>query len=105
MTAYLRNLPIEERIRLVEDIWDSIATDQAASPLTDEQKEELDRRLNAYESDGLKGRLAVEAIAGIRKRLWFLPLCMAVVIHGGGKKEHTNANSANTNNEISGDLS
>lgn len=69
MTAYLRNLPIEERIRLVEDIWDSIATDQAVLPLTNEQKEELDRRLNAYESDGLKGRLAVEAIADIRKRL------------------------------------
>ena len=69
MTAYLRNLPIEERIRLVEDIWDSIATDQAALTLTDEQKEELDRRLNAYESDGLKGRLAGEAISDIRKRL------------------------------------
>ena len=69
MTAYLRNLPIEERIRLVEDIWDSIATDQGALPLTDEQKEELDRRLNAYESDGLKGRLAGEAISDIRKRL------------------------------------
>ncbi len=69
MTTYLRNLPIEDRIRLVEDIWDSIAADQAALPLTDEQKEELDRRLNSYESDGLKGRLANEAIAGIRKRL------------------------------------
>ncbi|HJP17245.1 MAG TPA: addiction module protein [Nitrospinota bacterium] len=69
MTAYLRNLPIEDRIRLVEDIWDSIATDQAALPLTDEQKEELDRRLNTYEADGLKGRLAGEAIADIRKRL------------------------------------
>ncbi|MCP4264734.1 MAG: addiction module protein [Candidatus Brocadiaceae bacterium] len=69
MTTYLRNLPIEDRIRLVEDIWDSIAADQAALPLTDEQKEELDRRLNSYESDGLKGRLADEAIADIRKRL------------------------------------
>jgi len=69
MTTSLRNIPIEERIRLVEDIWDSIATEQAALPLTDEQKEELDQRLNTYESDGLKGRLASEAIAEIRKRL------------------------------------
>lgn len=69
MTTYLRDLSIEDRIRLVEDIWDSIATDQEALPLTDEQKEELDRRLNAYESDGIKGRLAGEAISGIRQRL------------------------------------
>lgn len=69
MTVNLRNLPIEERIRLVEDIWDSIAADQAELPLTHEQKEELDQRLNAYESDGIKGRLYSEAIADIRKRL------------------------------------
>ena len=69
MMVNLRNLPIEKRIELVEDIWDSIATDNAALPLTNEQREELDRRLNAYESDGVKGRLASEAIADIRKRL------------------------------------
>ncbi len=69
MIADLRNLPIEKRIRLVEDIWDSIATDQAALPLTDEQRMELDQRLDTYESDGLKGRLAEEAIADIRRRL------------------------------------
>ncbi|MGR3178993.1 MAG: addiction module protein [Candidatus Anammoxibacter sp.] len=69
MMVNLRNLPIEKRIELVEDIWDSIATDNAALPLTNEQREELDRRLNAYESDGVKGRLASEAIVDIRKRL------------------------------------
>lgn len=69
MVANVRDLPIEKRIKLVEDIWDSIAVDQAALPLTVDQREELDRRLNAYESDGIKGRLAGEAIADIRKRL------------------------------------
>jgi putative addiction module component (TIGR02574 family) len=29
---------------LVEDIWDSIAADSAALPLTDVQRDELDRR-------------------------------------------------------------
>ncbi len=69
MASNLRTLPIEERIRLVEDLWDSIASDQAALPLTNEQKLELDRRLEAYEADGNKGSLAGDVIAAIRKRL------------------------------------
>ena len=31
---------------------------KAALPLTDEQRAELDRRLDAYESDNIKGREA-----------------------------------------------
>jgi putative addiction module component (TIGR02574 family) len=69
MIANIRTLPIGEKIRLVEDIWDSIAADQAALPMTDEQRSELDRRLDAYESDGVKGREAGAAIADIKKRL------------------------------------
>ena len=69
MIANLRALPIAERIRLVEDIWDSIAADQAALPITGEQRIELDRRLEAYELDGIKGREASEVIADIKKRL------------------------------------
>lgn len=55
MTDDLRTLSIHERIQLVEDIWNSIAVDQAALPLTDEQRVELDRRLEAYETDNVKG--------------------------------------------------
>ncbi len=69
MIANLHSLPIVERIKLVEDLWDSIAADQATIKITDEQKIELDRRLDAYKSDGIKGRLASEVIADIRKRL------------------------------------
>jgi putative addiction module component (TIGR02574 family) len=69
MITTLRNLPIEERLRLVEDLWDSISADQLALRLTDEQKAELDRRLDAYEVDGINGRVAEEAIADIRKRI------------------------------------
>lgn len=69
MRTNLRTLPIGERIRLVEDIWDSIAADQTALPMTDEQRAELDRRLDVYESDGIKGREANEVIADIKKRL------------------------------------
>jgi putative addiction module component (TIGR02574 family) len=38
-------LGVEERIALVEEIWDSIAADSAAIPLTAPQRDELDRRL------------------------------------------------------------
>ncbi len=69
MNAKLSKLPIDERIKLVEDLWDSIASDQKALPLTDEQKAELDRRLDAYEADGNRGRLATETITDIRRKL------------------------------------
>ncbi|MBI4374270.1 MAG: addiction module protein [Deltaproteobacteria bacterium] len=44
----LLELSIPERIRLVEDIWDSIIEVPESISLTDAQKEELDRRLQAY---------------------------------------------------------
>lgn len=69
MNSNLRQLPVDERIRLVEDLWDSIAIDQAAIPLTSEQIAELDRRLDAYQADGDPGRLAGEVISELRNRL------------------------------------
>ena len=41
-------LSVAERIRLVEDIWDSVAEIPQSLPLTDAQREELDRRLEDY---------------------------------------------------------
>ena len=49
MKSNLRKLPLDERIRLVEDLWDSITSDQNALPLTPEQQTELDRHLDATE--------------------------------------------------------
>jgi putative addiction module component (TIGR02574 family) len=69
MNAKLKQLPVEERIRLVEDLWDSIAADQQALRLTVEQKAELDKRLDAYEIDKNQGRLAADAVADIRRKL------------------------------------
>ena len=62
-------LPINERVQLVEDIWDSIAADQSALPITESQRKELDKRLDTFESDGLIGREASEAIAAIKSKL------------------------------------
>lgn len=69
MNAKLSALPLDERLRLVEDLWDSIAADQEALPVTEEQKRELDRRLDAYEADANLGRPAEDVIADIRRKL------------------------------------
>ncbi len=53
--ADVLNLSVAERIQLVEDIWDSIAAVPEAVPLTEEQREELDRRLDAYHRDPAAG--------------------------------------------------
>lgn len=46
--ADILELSVSERIQLVEDIWDSIIEIPEAIPLTQTQKEELNRRLEAY---------------------------------------------------------
>jgi putative addiction module component (TIGR02574 family) len=69
METTLKDLPLEDRIRIVEDIWDSIASDQNALPLTPEQRAVLDRRLEAFAIDGNLGRHAKDVISDIRKRL------------------------------------
>jgi putative addiction module component (TIGR02574 family) len=38
-------LPIEERLALVEEIWDTISADSSAVPLTDAQRAELEKRI------------------------------------------------------------
>jgi putative addiction module component (TIGR02574 family) len=49
--ADYRKLSIPDRIALVEDIWDSIAHDAQALPLTDDLRAELDRRWAEHERD------------------------------------------------------
>ncbi len=49
------NLSLSERIQLVEDIWDSIAEVPEAVTLTDDQKRELDSRLDAYRLNPSEG--------------------------------------------------
>ncbi|PCJ21861.1 MAG: addiction module protein [SAR86 cluster bacterium] len=69
MNSNLKSLPISEKIQLVEDLWDSIASERNAVPLTPEQKAELDKRLDSFEFDGNLGRPLSEAVAEIRKKL------------------------------------
>ncbi len=41
-------LSVARRILIVEEIWDSIAENPDSVPLTDSQKQELDKRLDSY---------------------------------------------------------
>ena len=48
-------LSIPERIQLVEDIWDSIASQAEAIELTEDEKTLLDERLGAYHQNPAAG--------------------------------------------------
>ncbi len=65
--AEILALPVAERMRLVEAIWDSIAAVPDALPLTQWQKDELDRRLVEFEADPDSGATLEEVFARIRR--------------------------------------
>jgi len=46
----IESLGIEERLTLVEELWDSIAADSSAVPLTEAQRTELDRRIAEHKA-------------------------------------------------------
>jgi putative addiction module component (TIGR02574 family) len=56
LTEEAKKLPIEERIHLVEEIWNSIAEDNAYFELTEAQRQELDRRVEAFNANPSRGR-------------------------------------------------
>lgn len=44
----IAKLSVVERIELVEDIWDTIAAAPESLPVTDAQRQEIDRRVADY---------------------------------------------------------
>ena len=51
----LLDIPPAERVKLAQDLWDSVAQNPSEVPLTPEQREELDRRLESFEKDPKPG--------------------------------------------------
>jgi putative addiction module component (TIGR02574 family) len=47
--------PAEERLRLIEELWESLAIAPEAVAMTDAQKQDLQRRLDAYRDDPKAG--------------------------------------------------
>lgn len=62
----LRRLSPPERLILVQELWDSLTEQPGAVPVTDEQRRELDARLEALENkpdadeswNAVRGRIA-----------------------------------------------
>jgi putative addiction module component (TIGR02574 family) len=47
--------PIEERLRLVEEVWESIEAAGATTVLSEAHRQDLQRRLDAYRDDPKAG--------------------------------------------------
>ena len=51
-TVNIANLSPEERLKLIEQLWDSLCKTQESIPVTDAQQAELDRRIADLEQEG-----------------------------------------------------
>jgi putative addiction module component (TIGR02574 family) len=65
----LDDLSPEERLQLIEELWDSLRAKPEDVPLTNEQRGELDRRLDDLERSGPEGIPWEEVLQQIRTRL------------------------------------
>ena len=65
----IKKLSIAERILIVEDIWDSIISSEEDFPITDEQKRELDSRLEAYYKNPNEGKSWEEVKDNVKSQL------------------------------------
>ena len=66
--ADIRQLTVDERIRLIQEIWESIATDSEHPPLTPAQAKELDRRIESYRRDPSRTIPAEDVFRELRER-------------------------------------
>jgi putative addiction module component (TIGR02574 family) len=62
----LENLTDDQRLQLIEELWESLTTNKTVLPLTDWQKAELDRRM-AMESEQT-GRPWSEILEELRQK-------------------------------------
>ena len=67
-TLDIAKLSPEDRLRLLEQVWDSLCDTPEAIPVTQAQREELDRRLDDLEREGPVGNPWDEVLQRIRNR-------------------------------------
>ncbi len=64
-------MTVEERLALIGAIWDSIAAEPKHIPITEQQKQEIDRRRAAYQADPSRVTpwevVKAEALARLKK--------------------------------------
>lgn len=64
----ISNLTTEERLGLLEKLWESFEAHPESLPLTDSQREELDRRIEDMERDGSIGIPREEVVRRIKSK-------------------------------------
>lgn len=64
----IASLTTEERLSLLEELWDSLAAVPETLPLTEAQRAELDRRLDELDAEGPVGIPWDEVLSRIRSR-------------------------------------
>ena len=65
----LNNLPVEVRLKMVQDLWDSIAADTGNVPVDPEHIAEIRERLSAYRGDSVRGERVRDVAETIRRNL------------------------------------
>lgn len=68
--AEILELPVQERIRLVELIWESIAAIPEAVEVTPEVKAELEKRLKEFEANPEAGYSWEQVKSHLRNGTW-----------------------------------
>jgi putative addiction module component (TIGR02574 family) len=61
-------LSVPERMRLIETLWDSIVEAPDVLPVSDSERDELERRLDAYHQNPGAGSPWAEVLKRLKKR-------------------------------------
>ena len=67
-TLGLGGLSPEERMSLIEELWESLSASDEQVPVTDAQKADLDKRLAAFRADPKAGASWDEVKARLKSR-------------------------------------
>ena len=65
----IRHLSVDERIRLVQEIWESIAADNEPPAVSSAQRAEIRRRVEAYRRDPSIGIPAEDVFREMEERI------------------------------------
>jgi len=60
--------PVEERLRLIEEVWDTLSHPESGASLSEAQKQDLQRRLDAYRDNPKTGSKWEEVKARLRRK-------------------------------------